>query len=130
SFFFFLYIDDIYVCSFPTRRSSDLLYANKFQGGALARVLKEAGIPVYWLGTSEYKKAYDPSKDQVAIMAIHSSKGLEFPAVIVTGADALNADEQLEQNVRLLYVGMTRAQRHLELTMSDETPLTRRWLSA
>src|SRR5690606_41985528 len=83
SFFFFLYIDDIYVCSFPTRRSSDLLYANKFQGGALARVLKEAGIPVYWLGTSEYKKAYDPSKDQVAIMAIHSSKGLEFPAVIV-----------------------------------------------
>ncbi|UZK03483.1 3'-5' exonuclease [Venatoribacter cucullus] len=107
-----------------------VLYANKFQGGALARVLKEAGIPAYWLGTSEYKKAYDPSKDQVAIMAIHSSKGLEFPAVIVTGADALNADEQLEQNVRLLYVGMTRAQRHLELTMSDETPLTRRWLSA
>lgn len=106
-----------------------VLYANKFQGGALARVLKEAGIPAYWLGTSEYKKAYDPSKDQVAIMAIHSSKGLEFPAVIVTGADALNADEQLEQNVRLLYVGMTRAQRHLELTMSDETPLTRRWLS-
>lgn len=106
-----------------------VLYANKFQGGALARVLKEAGIPAYWLGTSEYKKAYDPSKDQVAIMAIHSSKGLEFPAVIVTGADALNADEQLEQNVRLLYVGMTRAQRHLELTMSDETPLTKRWLS-
>lgn len=107
-----------------------VLYANKFQGGALARVLKEAGIPAYWLGTSEYKKAYDPSKDQVAIMAIHSSKGLEFPAVIVTGADALNADEQLEQNVRLLYVAMTRAQRHLELTMCDETSLTKRWLSA
>ena len=33
-----------------------VLYANKFQGGALARVLKEAGIPAYWLGTSEYKK--------------------------------------------------------------------------
>ena len=63
-------------------------------------------------------------------MAIHSSKGLEFPAVIVTGADALNADEQLEQNVRLLYVAMTRAQRHLELTMCDETSLTKRWLSA
>ena len=107
-----------------------VLYANKFQGGALSRVLKEAGIPACWLGTSEYKKAYDPAKDQVAIMSIHSSKGLEFPAVIVVGADALNAVEQLEQNVRLLYVGMTRAQRYLELTMSDETPLTRRWLSA
>ena len=107
-----------------------VLYVNKFQGGALARVLKEAGIPAYWLGTSEYKKSYDPLKDQVAIMAIHSSKGLEFPAVIVTGADALNADEQLEQSVRLLYVGMTRAQRYLQLTVSEETPLTALWQRA
>ena len=107
-----------------------VLYANKFQGGGLSRVLKEAGIPLYWLGTSEYKKAYDPAKDQVAIMSMHSSKGLEFPAVIIVGADALNCEEQLEQNVRLLYVGMTRAQRYLQLTVSEETPLTALWQCA
>ena len=107
-----------------------VLYANKFQGGGLSRVLKEASIPLYWLGTSEYKKAYDPEKDQVAIMSMHSSKGLEFPAVIIVGADALNCEEQLEQNVRLLYVGMTRAQRYLQLTLSEETPLTALWQRA
>ncbi len=70
--------------------------------------------------------------DRVSLMTLHTAKGLEFPAVFVVGleedllphARSIAAtleggapDEQgIEEERRLLYVGMTRAQRELTLT--------------
>jgi ATP-dependent DNA helicase UvrD/PcrA len=65
------------------------------------------------------------SKDgRVALMTLHTSKGLEYPAVFITGMEEglfphsrsqENAHE-IEEERRLCYVGMTRAQRLLYLT--------------
>ncbi len=60
----------------------------------------------------------------ISLMTLHVAKGLEFPAVIVTGLEetvfphrrALSDDAELEEERRLFYVGVTRAMRHLALT--------------
>ncbi len=60
----------------------------------------------------------------VTLMTLHSAKGLEFPVVFITGmeegvfphARALSDDDELEEERRLCYVGMTRARQQLFLT--------------
>ncbi|UCE01716.1 MAG: UvrD-helicase domain-containing protein [Candidatus Latescibacterota bacterium] len=61
--------------------------------------------------------------DQVTLMTLHSAKGLEFPVVCITGveegllphASNLDAADRVEEERRLFYVGMTRAQQQLHL---------------
>ncbi len=59
--------------------------------------------------------------DQVVLMTLHSAKGLEFPAVFITGVEegvfphnrALTEPEEMEEERRLAYVGITRAMSRL-----------------
>lgn len=68
--------------------------------------------------------AYDGSLDRVTLMTLHAAKGLEFPVVFMTGMEeglfpherAGGGDEEVEEERRLCYVGMTRAMRKLYLT--------------
>ena len=65
----------------------------------------------------------DASNDteKITLMTLHSSKGLEFPFVWILNVDSESMPHKLNQNVaeerRLLYVGMTRAMAVLTLTM-------------
>jgi DNA helicase-2/ATP-dependent DNA helicase PcrA len=66
----------------------------------------------------------DGGAGTVSLMTMHVAKGLEFPAVIVTGLEetifphkrALADEAELEEERRLCYVGLTRAMKHLVLT--------------
>jgi DNA helicase-2/ATP-dependent DNA helicase PcrA len=66
----------------------------------------------------------DGGAGAVSLMTLHVAKGLEFPAVVITGLEetifphnrALSDDAELEEERRLCYVGVTRAMRHLVLT--------------
>jgi DNA helicase-2/ATP-dependent DNA helicase PcrA len=68
--------------------------------------------------------SYREDTDRVTLMTLHSAKGLEFPAVILTGLEeglcphvrAMNEEDGLDEERRLCYVGFTRAKRHLILT--------------
>ncbi len=64
----------------------------------------------------------------VTLSTIHSAKGLEWEVVFIIGAAegslpvsyALDDEEALEEERRLLYVAVTRAKRHLHLSMHNE----------
>ncbi len=70
----------------------------------------------------------DEERDHVKLMTIHNSKGLEFPVVFLTGMEheifpgfATDIDEKgLEEERRLCYVAITRAERELHLTHALE----------
>ena len=70
----------------------------------------------------------DASADAVTLMTLHNAKGLEFPVVFVSGledglfplARAYDEPAQLEEERRLFYVGITRAERKLYLTHAEE----------
>ena len=73
--------------------------------------------------TSE-DKGEDKDADKVAMMTIHSAKGLEFPYVYVAGMEenlfpsimSISSRQELEEERRLFYVAVTRAERQLILS--------------
>jgi DNA helicase II / ATP-dependent DNA helicase PcrA len=89
-------------------------------------------------GFADYLSLYSDSEDsdaevntnQVQLMTLHNAKGLEFPCVFITGLeeelcplirnkqDSISV-ELLEEERRLLYVGMTRAREELHLYNAD-----------
>ncbi|MFK8044952.1 MAG: ATP-dependent helicase [Crocinitomicaceae bacterium] len=68
----------------------------------------------------------DEDKDKVSLMTIHASKGLEFPYVNVVGLEenlfpsqmALNSRTELEEERRLFYVAITRAEKDCTLSFA------------
>ena len=73
---------------------------------------------------SEADEGEGPDDAQVWLMTLHAAKGLEFPLVVLAGMEdglfphsrTLDDDDGLEEERRLCYVGMTRAERRLVLT--------------
>lgn len=67
--------------------------------------------------------SYDQDADAVTLMTLHAAKGLEFPVVFMVGMEenifphsrALFDREEMEEERRLCYVGMTRAEQELYL---------------
>jgi DNA helicase-2/ATP-dependent DNA helicase PcrA len=66
----------------------------------------------------------DQGKGAVPLMTVHLAKGLEFPVVFMVGMEeglfphsrSMDDDEELEEERRLCYVGMTRAKEKLHMT--------------
>jgi ATP-dependent DNA helicase Rep len=75
----------------------------------------------------EQQEEEDASPDNVQLMTMHSSKGLEFPHVFIIGMEenllphrSSVQDGNIEEERRLAYVGITRAQQTLAMTMATK----------
>jgi DNA helicase II / ATP-dependent DNA helicase PcrA len=71
--------------------------------------------------------AWETDADRVTLMTLHASKGLEFPVVYLTAVEegilphdrSRDNPEQLEEERRLMFVGITRAQQELQLSTAQ-----------
>jgi hypothetical protein len=101
-----------------------ILYRSYYPvGQAVERRLKAAGIPV----SSKKEVRFTDDQDTVKLITMHSSKGLEFPIVFIPDI-GLMPDEKCvsEEEVRLLYVAMTRATSRLMMTSHRNSPFTQK----
>lgn len=75
--------------------------------------------------------SYNADDDAVVLMTLHSAKGLEFPVVFIPGMEegifpgsqSMYSDEELEEERRLAYVGITRAREKLYLVNAQQRML-------
>lgn len=75
--------------------------------------------------------SYNSDEDSVVLMTLHSAKGLEFPVVFIPGMEegifpgsqAMYSEEELEEERRLAYVGITRAREKLYLVNAQQRML-------
>ncbi|MCK9217121.1 MAG: UvrD-helicase domain-containing protein [Firmicutes bacterium] len=73
----------------------------------------------------------DEEREGITLMTLHSAKGLEFPVVFISGMEeglfpsmrAILEDNRLEEERRLMYVGITRAKQELYLTSAFKRTL-------
>ena len=116
-------------------RSIAVLCRLRAQLDALERVLTSHGVP--WIDTD------DPERDAVRLLTLHGAKGLEFEHVFLSGINRgvlplggrAGADDAEER--RLLFVGLTRARDHVEISyharpehhsaVGEPSPYLRSW---
>ncbi len=71
--------------------------------------------------------AWESESDKVTLMTMHAAKGLEFPVVFIIACEqgllpherSRNDEEKVEEERRLLFVGITRAEEELQLSYAD-----------
>ena len=106
-----------------------ILVPSSKMASVVSERLDKAGIPNLCLVGKKNKAAYNPGKPLVTVLTIHSSKGLEFETVIVAGIEKIQyiAKDMVDQ-VRLMYVAMTRAKFQLLITSSESSVFTQRFV--
>jgi DNA helicase-2/ATP-dependent DNA helicase PcrA len=98
-------------------RSVTTRYDDLTPDDALDRFLEETALVAD-------QDAYEGGADAATLITLHAAKGLEFPVVFIAGLEegvfphsrALDDEQELEEERRLAYVGITRAKRRLFLS--------------
>lgn len=95
------------------------------EGGSLSDFLDSVALTAK---AEEPQKGEALPEESVTLMTLHNAKGLEFPTVFLVGLEenllphrnSLNRLEDLEEERRLFYVGITRAQERLYVSYAEE----------
>ena len=110
-----------------------VLYRTNKQSSVLGGILESKSIPHHVFRSWGYEmppgvveKPEEPEPRGIRLMTLHAAKGLEFDTVFIIGVEdgliphsfSCRDPDGLEEERRLLYVGMTRAKKNLVLTAS------------
>ncbi len=101
------------------------------EGGSLEEFLEQASLVAD-------TDAWDTEGDKVTLMTLHAAKGLEFPAVFIVALEqgilpherSREDEMQMEEERRLLFVGMTRAEQHLQMSLTNSREYRGRYRSS
>ncbi|RDJ00646.1 DNA helicase II [Dyella solisilvae] len=110
------------------RHLSDMavIFRNSWEGEKLHEALQRANIPSR-LAEGNGKSALFVVDDTVKLVTMHSSKGLEFPLVVIPGLGSLPKPGKDEADeARLLYVAMTRATERLVMIHHEDSVFSQR----
>ena len=103
-----------------------IIFRHSWEGEKIQQALQQAGI-AQRLADSVGKRSLFSAEDSVKLVGMHSSKGLEFPLVIIPHLGSMPRSGQDEaQEARLLYVAMTRATEQLLLVHHEESVFSAR----
>jgi DNA helicase-2/ATP-dependent DNA helicase PcrA len=94
-------------------------HVRRRRSATLATFLQELALEA----NDDPTSADEKGRDSVTLMTLHSAKGLEFPRVYLVGVEEgllphsrSVAEDTVDEERRLAYVGVTRARRHLTVT--------------
>jgi hypothetical protein len=93
---------------------------------SLTQALHKRQIATQSMATKAIRD-FDWKQPSIKLLTLHSAKGLEFPLVFVIGLDAMpHMNEPMDEELRLLYVGMTRATHELVLSAAGSSAMVQR----
>jgi superfamily I DNA/RNA helicase len=101
-----------------------VLYPRHFIGERFEKILAKHGVPVDV--AKEHGNRVQAERDAVRLLSMHNAKGLEFPCVAIGGLGELKKPEDIEDDVRLTYVAITRATHEAFVTYSNMSELVGR----
>jgi hypothetical protein len=94
-----------------------IIYRSKFMGDRVYQDFQKLQIPVEWVNANNDSRNYNPDEHSIKLITMFSSKGLEFPVVLIPGIGFMPHQYNTpEEEARLLYVAMTRAIDQLIMT--------------
>ena len=104
-----------------------VLCRDRYQWELLKTALRKRGIATRMRTGLKQKDGFDWQADGVALLTMHAAKGLEFAHVFLMRLNLLpNPKATEEDELRLLYVAMTRATEQLTLSCTDDSPAVQR----
>ena len=90
---------------------------------SMSKIFTERKSFIHEISLVKESDTLDERADRITLMTLHASKGLEFNCVFITGLEngilplyKAETEQEIEEERRLLYVGMTRAKQRLYLT--------------
>lgn len=91
----------------------------------------------HWMQDASLSGSEEQSEGGVSLMTLHAAKGLEFKRVFLIGVEdgllphsnSLDSPDSLEEERRLLYVGMTRAKEKLTLLSAQKRRVFNNWMA-
>ena len=93
----------------------------------LQKILRSKKIPHYWLAENNWsKRNFRRKEDGVKLSTVESAKGLEFKVVFICNVDnfPFTLVDDLQREVSLMYIALTRAVDYLYLTYSGNSLFT------
>lgn len=101
-----------------------LLYPRSFIGEKFEKILLKHGVPVDFVKKNNNR--VQTELDAMRLLTMHNAKGLEFPCVAIGGLGELKKAEDIEDDIRLTYVAITRATHEAFITYSNMSELVGR----
>ncbi|GAB1395031.1 nuclease-related domain-containing DEAD/DEAH box helicase [Rhodocyclaceae bacterium] len=101
-----------------------VLYPRSFIGEKFEKILVKHDVPVDFVKKNNNR--LQTERDAVRLLTMHNAKGLEFPCVAIGGLGELKKAEDIEDDIRLTYVAITRATHEAFITYSTMSELVGR----
>lgn len=104
-----------------------VLFPTHAIGVRFANALKRLNVPVDVASENQDRNRVQLGLSAVRLLSMHNAKGLEFPCVAIGGLGKLGSQaKELDDDIRLAYVAVTRATHEAFLTYSYVSPLVER----